>query len=213
MDHPTPPEAGFLVAAHEYQQGSWRGGSLRTIYQHPAGATATGDYDIWVNLATIEQVADYSYLPGYTRVHLPIAGNGLRLHFQMPVAELTLPTGQAIQFDGARPLHVIPLAGTVTAFNLIFRNALEGNAQVVEVGEDPSTVARPPASAGEWWMRVIYNLTDRLTIQLGTETLAVLQAGDSYIFPPEVNNRSTASTVLSACNSTAQAVVADLRIR
>ncbi len=205
-------EPGYKLPAPDQRRGTWRGGTLRTLYQHPPQATNIGEYDVWVNLATIEHAADYSYMPGYTRVHLPIAGDGLSLYFQEPVEEIQVATFAQITFDGARPLHAVPIGGMVTAFNLILREGWQGTAHITHLGPKAEAIEVPvePSVAGEV-IRVIYVQSGEVAIGIDGQRLATLQAGEAYVFHSQQAAHLAANQAnFAAVGGGAIAVVADL---
>jgi environmental stress-induced protein Ves len=102
--------------------GVWRGGATRAIYALPAEAlAASGSALAWLGTATIEGEADYSYFPGQVRIHVPIAGGGVRLRFREPDEDVELRSFAQLRFDGGRPVRATPIDGPLLAFNLITR--------------------------------------------------------------------------------------------
>jgi environmental stress-induced protein Ves len=81
---------GTLITHAQQKPGVWSGGTTRMIYADGADPTPAGAL-LWVGTATIDRDADYSHFPNRTRIHMPMTGNGIRLHFQDPSELITLP--------------------------------------------------------------------------------------------------------------------------
>ena len=63
----------MIIPNSDQQTGTWSGGIIQSIYMHLPGANVqANNYQFWVNIATIEREARYSYFPGYQRLHLPL---------------------------------------------------------------------------------------------------------------------------------------------
>jgi len=87
--------------------GTWAGGTTSAIFAYPPETIgAPAHAQLWVGTAVIDRAAAYSCFPGRLRIHLPIHGNGIRLHFQNPAEVVALSTFAQHHFDGARPLRV-----------------------------------------------------------------------------------------------------------
>ena len=158
---------------------SWAGGSVHHLYSHPA-ATQLGDSNnlFTLNTATIERSVPYSDFAGYTRVHVPISGGRLRLHFQQPAATVELGRFQQHTFDGGRPLRAELVGEAVTAFNLIMRRKLEAVVSAVQVDEEP--LALPALAGNQRAVRLLFVVEGIVQIE-GSEIIA--GAGDAVAWP------------------------------
>ncbi len=160
---------------------AWPGGSVHPIYSYPVG-TSPGDPSnlFTINTATIERSAPYSDFSGYTRVHVPISGGRLRLHFENPDETVELGRFQQHTFDGGRPLRAELVGEAVTAFNLILRRELEAVVSAVQVDEEPLSL---PALAGsQRALRLLYVVEGIVQLE-GSEIIA--GAGDAIAWPIE----------------------------
>ena len=181
---------------------AWPGGSVHPIYTHPTD-THLGDPSnlLTINTATIERSAPYSDFSGYTRVHVPISGGALRLHFREPEETVELGRFQQHTFDGGRPLRAEPVGEAVTAFNLILRRELEAVVSAVQVDEEPLSL---PALAGnQRALRLLYVIEGIVQIE-GSEIIA--GAGDAVVWPV------AASTAVRVGAATDVAVVIFVRV-
>lgn len=144
-----------LIPLSSQRPGTWAGGAIGEICIEPAGAVFPGgDYRLWVGTATIERAANYSYFPGAERLHVLLSGGGLALTFTQPDGSIEerveLRTGESLVFDGERPLHARPLAGPVTAFNLVYARGQQSRATFMTAGglSNALTPLTPAGSAG-----------------------------------------------------------------
>jgi environmental stress-induced protein Ves len=181
---------GTRVAHAMQAPGTWTGGTTRMIYAYPPGPGLTPATALfWVGTAVIQQPAAYSFFPDRTRIHIPIQGNGVRLHFQAPAEVVALDTFEQHRFDGARPVQVELVDGPVEAFNLIAQSDLITEAQVIRVDAEaaaPAFPSTPPAQAadGASVVRVVYVVTGTVAIQIGGREEALLRAGDAFVVHP-----------------------------
>jgi environmental stress-induced protein Ves len=171
--------------------GTWAGGTTRAIYSYPPGPSLTSATALfWVGTAVIQQPAAYSYFPDRTRVHIPIHGNGIRLHFQAPAEVIALATFDRHRFDGARPVQVELVDGPVVAFNLIAQTELITQAQMIRVVADAAVPAfpspLPPTQAAENMsvVRVVYAVNSAITIRIVGNEAAQLEPGDAFVLHP-----------------------------
>ncbi len=126
------------IPAVQQKPGVWRGGHVCEIFRDPADADyPNGDYRLWAGTATIERSADYSYFVNAERLHILLAGDGLRLRFREPEQTITLASQESYTFSGVRPLHVDLLGAPVFAFNLIYRQGLSSGAVFVPLTSTP----------------------------------------------------------------------------
>ncbi len=89
--------------------GTWAGGTTSAIVAYPPETIdAPAKAQLWVGTAVIDRAAAYSYFPERTRIHLPIQGNGIRLHFQNPAEVVALSTFAHFpaQWDPKLGIHV-----------------------------------------------------------------------------------------------------------
>lgn len=167
-----------IVTAAQQTQRQWRGGHTWEIGRDPADADyPDGDYRLWVGTATIERSADYSHFTGAERLHVLLAGDGLRLRFREPDATVELATRQACTFSGERPLHAELLGATVTAFNLVHRAGMTSGARFVRPGgtPDPHTVQ---VAAGTTHTQIAHAVSGRSVLERPGQDL-VLDEGDT----------------------------------
>lgn len=155
------PAAGTIIPRTEQPLATWPGGTTRTIYTYPP--SASGDIraaQLYVGTATIERDGPYSVFTARTRVHLPMRGNGLQLHFKEPTATMPLQRFEQATFPGDRPLTVTLVDGMVEAFNLIFTAhfAVKLDSFTVE----PGAALTLPAQANS--VRILYLVEGRCSI-------------------------------------------------
>ena len=148
----------LCVPRNAQKPGVWSGGHIAEIYRDPADAAyPAGDYRLWVGTATIDRSANYSYFPNAERLHILVGGDGLRLHFRQPDADVALATGEWYTFSGERPLHAELLGAPVAAFNLLYRAGMCSSARFLEVGSSPGAW-RSQAGAGVCLTQIAYVL-------------------------------------------------------
>jgi environmental stress-induced protein Ves/GNAT superfamily N-acetyltransferase len=219
-DHPTPHTRYFLQKSLHCEEGShlapraaqavspWRGGEVREIYKYPASADfGKGDYQLWVGTATIDRSADYSYFPDRYRLHMPITGNGIELHFREPEEVIRLESFEQYAFDGTRPLHARLIDGPITAFNLILKHDVSASATPLVVGEQPLPVSIAPHSAGRaGTIYVIYAVAGVVHLSSAGNNTVHLAAGDAFIR----RDPALQSFNLHAPDGRAQAIVAEI---
>ena len=182
---------GTRVARAMQAPGMWAGGTTRAIHSYPPGPGLTPATALfWVGTAVIERAAPYSYFPGRTRIHIPIHGNGIRLHFQAPAEVIALDRFEQYRFDGARPVQVELVDGPVVAFNLIAQSELSIQADVSRMAaqEVVSAFPGPPAPAhaaeGMSVVRVVYAAGGAIAIWVAGRELARLEPGDAFVMHP-----------------------------
>jgi environmental stress-induced protein Ves len=179
---------GTLVRRADQTPGSWGGGTTLAIYAEPPDMIrSAGNARIWIGTATIERSADFSFFPGQVRVHLPIQGHGVRLHFQAPAETATLPRFAQQRFDGARPLQAELIDGAIEAFNLIAQPDVEATIHVLELDQEPVALESaaehpPPAQANE--LRLVYAIAGSLELAVDGYQAITLLAGDAFFFQP-----------------------------
>jgi environmental stress-induced protein Ves len=179
LDTTALPPMGNYIAQDEQVPGSWPGGTTRSIYAYPPeGTTGPTNALLWVGTATIERAAPYTYFAGRTRVHVPVQGNGLKLHFQQPQETVVVVNRGQHTFAGDRPVTVELIDGQVLAFNLIVVNEAQAGAEVLELN---SVATLPALAAAGRVVRVIYAVTGQLQVEVGTEQATVLHPADACV--------------------------------
>jgi environmental stress-induced protein Ves len=179
---------GTLVRRAEQTPGSWGGGTTLAIYAEPPESIGSaGTARVWIGTATIERSADFSFLPGRMRVHMPIQGHGLRLHFQAPLETVALTSFAQHRFDGARPVHAELVDGPIAAFNLIAQPDVEATIQVLELEQELVRVGRaaeqtPPIDPAD--LRLVYAIAGSLELAIADQHTATLLAGDAFVWRP-----------------------------
>ena len=114
--------------------GTWAGGTTSAIYAYPPESIGTpANAQLWVGTAVIDRAAAYSFFPERLRIHVPIHGNGIRLHFQNPAEVVALSTFAQHRFDGARPVQVELVDGSIVAFNLIVQSDVAAEVRVLHI--------------------------------------------------------------------------------
>lgn len=161
--------------------GNWRGGQIHEIFCTPPHANfPTGDYHLWAGTATIEHSSDYSYFPGTERLHVLLAGDGLRLHFQQPEEAVTLHTQEWLIFSGERPLRAEVLGAPVFAFNLVYRQGMRSGAVLVRLTDAPHLHAiETPTTALH--TEIVYVVAGRTTVRGAGADLTLAQ-GDTLLW-------------------------------
>jgi environmental stress-induced protein Ves len=205
---------GTHIARAMQAPGTWAGGTTRTICSYPPEPGLTPATALfWVGTAVIQQPAAYSYFPDRTRVHIPIQGNGIRLHFQAPAELVTLATFEQHRFDGARPVQVELVDGPVVAFNLIAHTELIIQAQVIRVGARAVVPAfsspPPPAHAAEGMAiaRVVYAVHGAVAIWIAGCEAARLEPEDAFVVHPRAMRESLDDRVELRCDAADAAIV------
>ncbi len=175
---------GTLIRVTDQLLATWRGGTTRAIYADPAetlGAMAQAHF--WVGTAIIERDGPYSVFANRTRIHMPVRGNGLHLHFEEPNESITLEDFTQATFAGDRPLAVSLIDGPVEAFNLIFAPGVQAYLQVISFTAVPMPliqsrpVGTPPLSHS---IQVIYAVTGICQVE-SAEQSTNLQPGDAFV--------------------------------
>lgn len=207
---------GVLVAREAQRPGVWGGGTTAAIYADPPEALgAIASARAWVGTATIERDADYSYLPGLTRTHMPIIGGGIRLRFREPDELVELPNLAQHRFDGARPLHAELIDGPITAFNLLVRHDVAASLSVVAPGHPQTALPWPTddrgADAPLRLLRVVYAVGAALQLRHAQRPAFVLGAGDALVIAATPDLLAH-PILIGPLASGAALVVADLRI-
>ncbi len=183
-----PMPAGHLITNATQRDATWTGGTTKAIYAYPPeklGAMAQAQ--LWIGTAAITQSAPYSYFPQRQRIHLPIRGNGLHLHFQDPAETITLTSFDQHHFPGDRPLQAELIDGTVEAFNLMFDAAVLADVSVIRSTVDTLalTLPTPPihhADLPHWRVvYVLYGVNGEVRVALGNQPAVRLAVGDAFV--------------------------------
>src|SRR4051794_21025091 len=126
---------GTSIAHAAQTLGTWASGTTCAIYAYPPESIGTpANAQLWVGTAVIDRASAYSFFPERLRVHVPIHGNGIRLHFQSPAETIALRTFAQYRFDGARPVQAELVDGAVVAFNLIVQADVAAEVYVLHIG-------------------------------------------------------------------------------
>jgi|GEM_PF-2687824 len=171
----------LYVPFFQQQPGTWPGGQVHEIFRDPLGSDyPNGNYRLWVGTATIERPADYTHFANAERLHIPLAGRGLRLHFRQPDETTELATGESCTFSGERPLHAIPADGPVFAFNLIYRQGQISGARFVDVKAKRQALPlyAPP---GADLTQIVYAVAGEFLVD-GWGKSQLMRAGDTSIY-------------------------------
>ncbi len=208
-------QLGIYINHAAQMPGTWAGGTTSAIYAYPRDTIgAPANAQLWVGTAVIERSAAYSYFPGRTRVHLPIHGNGIRLHFQNPAETITLSTFAQYHFDGARPLQAELIDGAIVAFNLIVQNDVAAEAYVLHIGGHAVALDldRAPAAAGAASViQVVYAVNHAVALEVAEQPTITLHPGDAFVFHPRAVAKPPGANVrLQSLESRADVVVATL---
>ncbi|MEM7031850.1 MAG: HutD family protein [Chloroflexota bacterium] len=174
----------FIPQAQQIQ-ATWSGGTTHTICFYPPESNAsTGNYVFWVNIATIEHTARYSYFPGYQRLHLILNDPGLILQFQSPDQVTKLGQFEAHHFDGARPVEATPIADDALAFNVVMQHGIQAKTRLITATEStlPSTWLDTPGES-QMVHYIFYGVRGQFVITLDEQVW--LNVGDAYLVTPE----------------------------
>ena len=171
--------------------GTWAGGTTRAIYAYPPESIGTpANAQLWVGTAVIDRAAAYSFFPERTRIHVPIHGNGIRLHFQNPAEVVALSTFAQHCFDGARSVRVELVDGASIAFNLIVQADVTAEVQVLHIGSqelalelDRISAAHIAHSTGSV-VQIVYAATGAVTLAIADQQAVTLHPADAFVFHP-----------------------------
>lgn len=183
MPSPTTPPSGTVIKRSTQLAGQWTGGTTNAIYAYPStmlGAMAQARF--WIGTAAIVRSAPYSHFANRQRVHLPVRGNGLQLHFQEPTETVTLPTFAQARFAGDRPVQAALIDGPVDAFNLIFAPDVAATVRVIQ--NDVTTLTLPlPAESSIVTnaVHVLYVVNGEVAIGLADHPVAELTSGEAFV--------------------------------
>ena len=172
--------------------GTWAGGTTRAIYAYPPESVRTpANSQLWVGTAVIDRAAAYSFFPDRMRIHVPIYGNGIRLHFQNPAEVIALSTFAQHRFDGARPVRVELVDRSIVAFNVIVQTNVAAEVHVLHIGSQelaleldrsPATHAHTDRAASV--VHVVYAVTDAVALQIAEQPAVTLHPADAFVFHP-----------------------------
>ncbi len=207
---------GSRVAHAHQASGTWAGGTTRMIYAYPPASATVAEARVWVATATIEESAAYSHFPNRLRVHMPFAGNGLRLHLREPDEIVTLDQRSQYRFDGERPVHATLIDGPVEAFNLIIEPDVVAAIQVVRLDAQislDSIIHVPPAmqTVGNTLIRVVYVLAGSIELEISDYLIVRLHVADAYVFLPKpISDTARTKVELRNLRGEAEIIVATL---
>ena len=138
----------------------------------------------------IDRASAYSFFADRQRVHVPIHGNGLRLHFQNPAEVIALSTFAQHSFDGARPVQVELADGAVVAFNLIIQNDVAAEVRVLQLGDqelalelDRALTTAPNAGASSV-VQIVYAAAGAVALVIAGQPAITLHSADAFVFHP-----------------------------
>jgi len=196
--------------------GSWAGGTTSAIYACPPDSIRTpATAQLWVGTAVIDRASAYSFFPQRLRVHLPIHGNGIRLHFQNPTEVVALSTFAQHRFDGARPVQVELVDGAVVAFNLIVQTDVAADVQVLQIGSQELALEldRIPAYTihAAKVVQIVYAVADAVALLIANQPAITLNSADAFVFHPRALGEPLGAKVgLHSLDTHAEVVVATL---
>ncbi len=113
-----------VIPSVEYRRERWRNGLgwTREILRVPD----TGEWQVRLSIAEIEQDAAFSAFPGIERELVLLRGQGLRLRFADGAVHTLLPPHDRMRFAGEAEIHGELVDGLTHDFNLMWRrDALE----------------------------------------------------------------------------------------
>jgi environmental stress-induced protein Ves len=186
----SPTAIGTHIEQAAQALGIWAGGTTRAIYAYPPEAIgALANAQLWVGTAVIDRAAAYSYFPERTRVHVPIHGHGIRLHFRDPAEVIALSTFEQLRFDGARPVQAELVSGPIVAFNLIVQADVAAEVQVLPVDEDRLALDVDRIPAGHTThtpsvVHVVYAVNGAMAIEVAGQHAVTLHPADAFVFHP-----------------------------
>ncbi len=108
-----------VIPAALYHRERWRNGLgwTREILRLPE----SGDWQLRLSIAEIEQDAAFSAFPGVERELVLLQGEGLRLRFADGRCETLLPPYQRLRFAGEEEISGELVDGVTQDFNLMWR--------------------------------------------------------------------------------------------
>ena len=108
-----------VIPSFEYRRERWRNGLgwTREILRVPD----TGEWQVRLSIAEIEQDAAFSAFPGIERELVLLRGQGLRLRFADGAVHTLLPPHDRMRFAGEAEIHGELVDGLTHDFNLMWR--------------------------------------------------------------------------------------------
>ena len=211
------PPFGTHIDHAAQTPGTWAGGTTRAIYAYPPESIGTpANAQLWAGTAVIDRAAAYSFFPGRTRIHMPIQGNGIRLHFQNPAEVVALSTFAQHCFDGARPVQVELVDGAIIAFNLIVHTDVAAEVQVLhidgqelalELNRIPAAYTARAASV----VQIVYAVNGSVALTIADQPAVMLNPDDAFVFHPRaVAEPLGVNVMLRGLAANAEVVVATL---
>jgi environmental stress-induced protein Ves len=205
-----------IISQRTYTPGTWAGGSTRAIWADPPDSLGSpASARCWAGTATIERAAPYSFFAGRLRLHLPIRGRGLRLHFRDPAQTILLACGEPYRFDGEHPVEAALVDGPVVAFNLIYRADSFADAVVAVVGPEglrwpAGALMEPGATSSHVPLRMVYSIAGSLAIRAGDDQPATLESDDTLVVPARERADAAPLLLTSVGATPAEVVLATL---
>ena len=179
---------GHLIPHATQREATWTGGTTKAIYAYPPeklGAMAQAQ--LWIGTAAITQSAPYSHFPARQRIHLPMRGNGLHLHFQAPAETVTLTSFDQHHFRGDSPVHAELIDGPVEAFNLMFDATVLADLSVIRSAAASLALTLPtppihPADLLHWRViHVLYAVNGAGSVVLADQPAVLMAIGDAFV--------------------------------
>jgi len=178
-----------IVKRSEQLSATWRGGTTRAIYAYPPEQIDNlAAAHLWLGTATIARDGAYSVFAARTRIHLPMLGNGLRLHFQEPSEICLLKSFEQIRFAGDRPLAVTLVDGEIEAFNAIFHPSVHAEVDTHQVSTEQRMISLsseplPSDTNGNvpLALQLLYAVNGSCVVALPNGESHMLAMGDAYI--------------------------------
>lgn len=199
--------------------GTWAGGTTRAIYAQPPEAIGTpANAQLWAGTAVIDRAAAYSFFPDRTRIHVPIHGNGIRLHFQNPAEVLALSTFAQHRFDGARPVQVELIDSPIVAFNLIVQADVTAEVHVLHIGSQELALELDRITAGHTAyaasvVQIVYTVNGAVALAVADQPAVTLNPADAFVSHPRAVAQPLGAKVgLCGLAASAEVVVATLVI-
>ena len=184
------PPFGTHIDHAAQKPGTWAGGTTRAIYAYPPESIGTpANAQLWAGTAVIDRAAAYSFFPERTRIHMPIHGNGIRLHFQNPAEVVALSTFAQHCFDGARPVQVELVDGAIVAFNLIVQADVAAAVHVLHVGSqelalelDRLSAAHAHTASTASVAQIVYAVNGVVALIIADQPAIRLHPADAFVF-------------------------------
>lgn len=152
-----------VIDKKAYSCSTWSGGKTTQLCLFPPqGSYQVGHFDFRISSATVElDETDFSSLPGYQRIIMTLDNPLQLIHLNQGerVKSVHLQPYEGYRFSGD---DVIRSVGKCTDFNLIFKNGISGDMEVMKTGATWTAASKS--------ITFIYALKNvRVKIQQGTQ--------------------------------------------